>query len=72
MLTVPSMGEELILYLSMSPTTVSTVLIREEDKVQKTVYYVIKVFIGAETKYLKIEKLAYALMIAARKFCLYF
>ena len=27
---------------------------------------------GAETKYLKIEKLAYALLIAARKLCHYF
>ena len=72
LLTVPNMGEELILYLSISPTTVSVVLIREEDKVQKPVYYVSKILIGAETKYLKIEKLAYALLIAARKLHHYF
>ena len=35
-------------------------------------YYVSKVLIGAETRYLKIEKLAYALLIAARKLCHYF
>ncbi|GFZ16740.1 hypothetical protein Acr_26g0000100 [Actinidia rufa] len=35
LLTVPGMGEELILYLSMLPTTMSVELIREEDKVQK-------------------------------------
>ena len=51
---------------------VSAVLIKEEDKVQKPVYYVSKVLIGAEIKYLKIEKPAYALMIAARKLCHYF
>ena len=47
-------------------------LIKEDDKVQKPVYYVSKVLIGAETKYLKIEKLVYTLMIAARKLLNYF
>ena len=72
LLTVPSMGEELILYLSVSPTVVSVVLIKEENKVQKSVYYVSKVLIGAKTRYLKIEKLAYTLMIATRKVYHYF
>ena len=35
-------------------------------------YYVSKVLIKAKTKYLKIEQLAYALMIAARKLHHYF
>ena len=55
------MGEELVVYLSVSPTTVSAVLIREEDKVQKPIYYVIKVLMAVEIRYLKIEKLAFAL-----------
>ena len=67
LLTVFNMSKELILYLSISPTPVSAVLIREEDKVQKPVYYVSKVFMGAETRYLKIEKLSYVLLIAVRK-----
>ena len=46
---------------------VSAVLIREEDRIQKSVYYVSKVLMRAETRYLKIEKLAYAQLIAARK-----
>ena len=33
------LGEELFLFLDVSPTTVSPALIREEDKVQKPVYY---------------------------------
>ena len=61
------MGEELIIYLFVSPTIVSAVLIWEEDKIQKLVYYVSKVLIGAETRYLKIDKLAYALLITDRK-----
>ena len=72
LLTVPTMGKELIVYLSISPTAISTILILEEGKVQKPIYYISKILIGAETRYMKIEKLAYALLIAARKLCHYF
>ena len=65
-------GEELIVYLSVSPTIVSAVLIREEDDNQKPIYYVGKVLLGVETRYLKIEKLAYALLIAVRNLRHYF
>ena len=50
----------------------SGVLIKEEDKVQRPVYYINKVLLGAETRYLRIEKLAYALIIAARRLRHYF
>ena len=72
LLIVPNMGEELILYLSMSPIAVSAVLIKEEYKVQRPVYYVSKVLLRVETRYLKIEKLTYTLIIAARKLRYYF
>ncbi|GFS28943.1 hypothetical protein Acr_00g0004750 [Actinidia rufa] len=72
LLTVPTTGEDLYIYLSISPTAVSVVLIREEDQVQRPIYYVSKVLMGAEARYPRIEKLAYALMIAARKLCHYF
>ena len=52
-------------------TTVSVVLVKEEDKVKKLVYYVSKVLIGAKTRYLKIEKFTYALMITTRKMSLF-
>ena len=70
--TVPTTGEELFVYLFTSSTTVSVVLIREEDPIQNLVYYVSKVLMGAENRYLKIEKLAYALLIATRKIRHYF
>ncbi|GFZ05230.1 hypothetical protein Acr_17g0008020 [Actinidia rufa] len=72
LLTVPTTGEELIVYLSVSSTVVSAVLIREDDKVQKPVYYASKVLMGAKTRYLKIKKLTYALLIASRKLRHYF
>ena len=65
-------GEELIIYLSILPTAISAMFILEKDTFQKPVYFVSKVFIGAETRYLKIEKLAYALLITIRKLLHYF
>ncbi|XP_077230952.1 uncharacterized protein LOC143864018 [Tasmannia lanceolata] len=49
-----------------------TVLIREEHSQQKPVYYVSKVLHDAETRYQRVEKLAYALVMAARKLKPYF
>ncbi|GFZ06762.1 hypothetical protein Acr_18g0009320 [Actinidia rufa] len=72
LLTVSTTGEDLYVYLSISPTAVSAVLIREKDQVQKPIYYVSKVLMGAEARYPRIEKLAYTLMIAARKLRHYF
>ena len=65
-------GEELYLYLAVSPHAVSLVLIREEGKVQKPVYYTSRALRGAEGRYPLIEKLAFALIIASRKLRHYF
>jgi len=51
---------------------VSTTLIREEGKVQLSVYYVSQAFQGAEAKYPRIEKIAFALIVASRKLRTYF
>ena len=42
------MGEELFLYLAVTPHVVSSTLIREEEKIQKSVYYTSKALRGAE------------------------
>ena len=60
-------GENLYLYLAVSATTVNADLIREKDKKQLPVYYVTQAFQGAEAKYPRIEKIAFALIIASRK-----
>ena len=64
--------ENLYLYLAVSTTTVSAALIREEAKKQLPVYYVSQAFQGAESKYPKIEKIAFALIVASRKLRQYF
>ena len=65
-------GEELFLYLAISPTVVSTALIREEERVQKPVYYASRALREAEERYPPMEKLAFALITIARKLKPYF
>ena len=47
-------------------------MIREEEKVQKPVYYASRALRGAEERYSPMEKLAFTLVTAARKLKLYF
>ena len=72
LLSPSMMGEELFLYLVVTPHAVSSALIREEGKVQKPVYYTSKALRGAEGRYPLIEKLAFALITASRKLRHYF
>ena len=66
------LGEELYLYLTVSPHAVSSALIREERKVQKLVYYTSRALRGAEGRYSTMEKLAFALITASKKLRYYF
>ena len=65
-------GEELFLYLAVSLAVVSAALIREEEKVQKPVYYASRALCGAEERYPPMEKLAFTLVTATRKLKPYF
>ena len=44
-------GEELFPYLAVSPVVVSAALVKEEDKVQKPVYYASRALRGAKERY---------------------
>ncbi|KAK3039603.1 hypothetical protein RJ639_029302 [Escallonia herrerae] len=72
LLSKPFPGEDLLIYLSVTEVAISTVLIREEDGVQKPIYYVSKVLQDVETRYPKIDKIALALIISARRLRPYF
>ena len=50
----------------------SLALIKEERRIQKTVYYTSRVLEGVEGRYPMMEKLAFALIIASRKLRHYF
>jgi len=47
-------------------------LVREEDKIQKLVYYTSRALRGVEERYPPMEKLAFALITATRKLKPYF
>ena len=65
-------GEELFLYLAISPAAVNAALVREEDRVQKPVYFTSRALWGVEEKYPPMEKLVFTLVTAAHKLKPYF
>ena len=69
---MPTLFQDLYLYLAVSDTVVSAALIRKEGKRQLPVYYVSQAFQGAESRYLRIEKIAFALIVSSRKLRQYF
>ena len=60
-------GEDLFLYLAVSVTVMSAALIREENRIQRPMYYVSQVFQGAKAQYPRIEKITFSLIVASRK-----
>ncbi|GAU31790.1 hypothetical protein TSUD_22360 [Trifolium subterraneum] len=71
-LTRPVEDEKLYLYLAVASEAISAVLIRETEQGQKPVYFVSRALQGPELRYLQIEKIALAVIIAARKLRYYF
>ncbi|XP_056697934.1 uncharacterized protein [Spinacia oleracea] len=63
----PKEWETLYLYVAVSPGTVSAILLREEEKTQHPIYFTSRTLTGAETRYPLIEKVAYVVVVAARK-----
>lgn len=59
LLNPSKLGEELYLYLAISPHEVSLALAREERKAQKPVYYTSKAFRGTEGQYPPKKKLSF-------------
>ena len=65
-------GEELYLYIAVSQAAVSAALVREEGGSQQPVYFISRAFQGTKERYPRMEKLAFALITAARKLKPYF
>uniref|UniRef100_A0A2N9HQ18 Uncharacterized protein n=1 Tax=Fagus sylvatica TaxID=28930 RepID=A0A2N9HQ18_FAGSY len=72
LLSTPVNGESLYIYLAVSEHAVSAAIVREDYDVQKPVYYTSKTLDGAESRYLPLEKLAFALVCSAKKLPHYF
>ena len=72
LLSLSVTGEKMYLYLAVSNTIVSLALIRQEGNIQKPVYYTSQAFEGAYASYPRMEKIAFALLVASKKLYLYF
>nr|XP_043638079.1 uncharacterized protein LOC122609083 [Erigeron canadensis] len=71
-LTAPIAGETLTLYLAASKECVSAVLLAERNNGQMPIYFVSRALKGPEINYPCLEKLALALVHAARRLRRYF
>ncbi|MCI30704.1 hypothetical protein A2U01_0051915, partial [Trifolium medium] len=60
------------MYLAESENAMSSALVQEVDGEEKLVYFVSRIFRGAEIRYQKIEKLSLAVVITARRLRQYF
>ena len=63
----PDKEEVLYAYLAVTDYVVSIVLVRNEDGVQRPIYYINKSLQEAETCYLLLEKAVLAIMHATKK-----
>ena len=68
----PEVDEVLFAYLAVALHAVSFVLIREDNGVQRPVYYASKSLHEAEVRYLSLEKAILAVVHATRKLPHYF
>ncbi|XP_030936536.1 uncharacterized protein LOC115961752 [Quercus lobata] len=68
----PEADEILYAYIAVAPYTMSLVLIRDDNGLQKPVYYVTKSLHEAEVRYLPLEKAILAVVHATRKLPHYF
>lgn len=72
LLQTPQKGETLFLYIAVSDSAVSSVLVTEREKIQKPVFYFSKKLQGAENTYPPLERLALAVVMSARRLKPYF
>ncbi|KAF8114888.1 hypothetical protein N665_0032s0019 [Sinapis alba] len=71
-LAKPDAGDTLYLYIEVSPSAVSSVLIKEDRGEQHLIFYTSKRFTDAETRYPTLERMALAVVTLARKLRPYF
>ena len=64
--------EDLYMYLVVSDHAVSAVLLRHQEGIHRPVYYLSKMLVDVETRYLPLENMALALVHGTRKLPHYF
>ena len=71
-LSKPEKEEVLYAYLAVTDYVANLVLVRNNDRIQRPIYYVSKYLQEAETRYLPLEKAVLAIVHAIRKLPYYF
>jgi len=61
----PLPGTPICLYFAITDRTISSIIVQEQDRVQRPIYFVSKVLQGPEVCYQAIEKAALAVVFAA-------
>jgi len=72
MLCKPQLGTPLRLYFVVTERAINSVLVQEQDQVQKPFYFVSKVLQGSEVRYQALEKETLAVVFSARRLRRYF
>ena len=65
-------GVPLRLYFAVTEWAISSVLVQEQDQVQRPIYFVSKALLGPETRYQSLEKAALVVVFSARRLRHYF
>jgi len=68
----PELSTPLRLYFAVTERAISSVLLQEQDLVQRPIYFVSKVLQGSEVRYQTLEKAALAVVFSARRLRHYF
>ena len=68
----PEVDEVLFAYIVVAPYTVSLVLLRVDNGIQRPIYYIRKSLHEAEVRYLPLEKAVLAVVLGTRKLPHYF
>ena len=68
----PVASAPLWLYFTVTERAISSVLVQEQDQIQKPIYFVSKALQVAETRYQALEKAALAVLFSARRLRHYF
>ncbi|XP_042386508.1 uncharacterized protein LOC121978198 [Zingiber officinale] len=68
----PITGEPLWIYLSATPEVMGVVLVKEQDNVQRSLYFFSHLLKGVESRYTALEKFVYGLVLMARRLRSYF
>jgi len=72
MLCKPRIGAPLRLYFAVTEWAISSVLVQEQDQIQKPIYFVRKALQGPEVRYQSLEKAALVVVFSAKRLCHYF